>query len=423
MAHNLRGTCFRTPSPEPLAGKEATTSRRCHFFDALSRNCGSIPLRRISKDCGIHESTGRKWRKQFENMGSLAKRKTRKRSTVLGRKSKVSKSTSKMLVSPSRNPVRKQPLDAQIAFHNLPVQKRQLQRKLKEHTKGGGRYLCAFIKKEISKKNRGERAIYGNDHIYDSIFGHFDHIVYTDEAHVDPTSQAQGRTLREQGERDKPENIEERPPLKGVRFHIAGWISWWGKAEKLRFYNDEQDHVEHPPMPPKPRRRPKTETAEEYHHRVAEWEAMKPHDREVKVQGNAMTQKYYVENLLPLYVDAIKSMHEIDDKPWFLQEDGDPSHGMRKAGLARKYKDDYNVQNLVHPAQSPDLNPIEGIWAIIKQRLRRRIFDSEEEMKEALQEEWDRITMEEIRHRIADMPRRCAELVRSKGGPIRGNKW
>jgi hypothetical protein len=96
---------------------------------------------------------------------------------------------------------------------------------------------------------------------------------------------------------------------------------------------------------------------------------------------------------------------------------------MRKAGLARKYKDAHDVQNLVHPAQSPNLNPIKGIWAIIKQRLRRRIFDSEEEMKEALQEEWDRITMEEIRDRIADMPRRCAELVRSNGGPIRGNKW
>jgi hypothetical protein len=176
-------------------------------------------------------------------------------------------------------------------------------------------------------------------------------------------------------------------------------------------------------MPPKPRRRPTTETEEEWHYRLAEWEALKPHDVEVTVKGNAMTQKYYVERLLPTYVAAIESMQEIDDKPWLLQEDGDPSHGMRKAGLARQYKDAHNIQNLVHPAQSPDLNPIEGIWAIIKQRLRRRIFDSEEEMKEALQEEWDRITIEEIRHRIADMPRRCAELVRSKGGPIRGNKW
>jgi hypothetical protein len=46
-------------------------------------------------------------------------------------------------------------------------------------------------------------------------------MIYTDEAHVDPTSQAVGDILREQGTRDLLENIEERPPLKGVRFHIA----------------------------------------------------------------------------------------------------------------------------------------------------------------------------------------------------------
>jgi len=54
---------------------------------------------------------------------------------------------------------------------------------------------------------------------------------------------------------------------------------------------------------------------------------------EVKVKGNAMTQKYYVDCLLP-YIKAIESMRLIDDKPWLLQEDGDPSHGMRKRGLA-----------------------------------------------------------------------------------------
>jgi hypothetical protein len=92
----------------------------------------------------------------------------------------------------------------------------------------------------------------------------------SDEAHIDPTSQAQGRVLREQGTRDKPENIEERPPLKGVRFHIAAWISWWGKAPKLRFYNDEEDKVERPLFPGKPRRRPTAEMNEEYAERLKE---------------------------------------------------------------------------------------------------------------------------------------------------------
>lgn len=83
---------------------------------------------------------------------------------------------------------------------------------------------------------------------------------------------------------------------------------------------------------------------------MLEWEAQKPHKVEVKVQGNAMTQKYYVERLLPIYCDAIGKMRSIDDKPWLFQEDGDPSHGIRKVGLAQKYKMARNVQNLKHPA-------------------------------------------------------------------------
>ena len=96
---------------------------------------------------------------------------------------------------------------------------------------------------------------------------------------------------------------------------------------------------------------------------------------------------------------------------------------MRKRGLAQEYKEAHDIQNLVHPAQSPDLNPIEAIWAIIKQRIRRRVFDSEKEMKEALQEEWDKITMQEIQDRIADLPRRCLLVAKSGGKPIRGHGW
>jgi hypothetical protein len=82
----------------------------------------------------------------------------------------------------------------------------------------------------------------------------------------------------------------------------------------LEFYNNEKDKVERPPIPPKPRRRPTTETEEEWRRRLVEWEALKPYDVEVTVKGNAITQKYYVKRLLPTYVAAIKSIREIDDK-------------------------------------------------------------------------------------------------------------
>ncbi|KAG9235190.1 hypothetical protein BJ875DRAFT_341193, partial [Amylocarpus encephaloides] len=52
-------------------------------------------------------------------------------------------------------------------------------------------------------------------------------------------------------------------------------------------------------------------------------------------------------------------------------EDGDPSHGIKKHGLAQALKDANWVVNHSHPPQSPDINLIEAIWNIIKQRLRR----------------------------------------------------
>lgn len=176
-------------------------------------------------------------------------------------------------------------------------------------------------------------------------------------------------------------------------------------------------------MPPKPRQRPTTESKAEFQARLQDWEAQKPHKVDVKPQGNAMTQKYYTECLLPIYIKAIHKARLQDIGPWLLQEDGDPSHGMKTNGLATKLKADNWITNLKHLAQSLDLNPIEAIWNIIKQRLRRRIFHSEEEIKEALQEEWSKVTMTEVRERMTQMPARCKRLIRNSGKPIKEALW
>ena len=270
MARHTRRTAYSSPPPDPLHGKEADTLRKCRFFDALDDNPTKRSQSWICIELGIDEKTGRNWKAQREEMGSLARRSTRGRSTTLGRRSKITKSMCKMLVDPSRNPVRRQPYDAQIAYHNIPCKKRQLQAKLKEHTKKGQRYKCAFVKKVVSEKNERERETYGHKHTDKPLIGFWDHIFFTDEAHVDPTSLVQEEVLREQGTRYNEENIQYRPQKNGVKFHVAAWINWYGKAEKLEFYNDEEDHIEHPPAPPKPRQRPTTESEKEYQQRLQE---------------------------------------------------------------------------------------------------------------------------------------------------------
>jgi hypothetical protein len=136
-----------------------------------------------------------------------------------------------------------------------------------------------------------------------------------------------------------------------------------------------------------------------------------------------MTQKYYTERFLPIYINAIHKARCRDPQSWVFQEDNDPSHGTKKRGLATRLKEANWIDSFVHPPQSPDLNPMEGIWNILKQRARRRRWHSLDELKEILQDEWSKITMEEIRARIAEMPQRCQDLTKSGGGPTKSSLW
>ena len=71
---------------------------------------------------------------------------------------------------------------------------------------------------------------------------------------------------------------------------------------------------------------------------MREWEASLPYEQVVKPKGNAMTQKYYTENLLLVYTKALHQARLIwpngELKPWLFQEDGDPSYGKKKRGMA-----------------------------------------------------------------------------------------
>ena len=188
MAPNTRAEDRFTPPPGPEKGFPATTRKRTRFFNAYDRDHATKSFRQLCVDEDVGESTGRYWLRQRRNLGHLAIRRTRKLSDKLGMKSKVTKTICKMLVDPKQNPIRDQLYEAQLTFHDLPVQKRQLQRKLKEYTHNARRYKMAFVNKQVSAKNKEERVAYREEHKDDTINEYWSHVVFTDEAHVDPKS-------------------------------------------------------------------------------------------------------------------------------------------------------------------------------------------------------------------------------------------
>lgn len=86
----------------------------------------------------------------------------------------------------------------------------------------------------------------------------------------------------------------------------------------------------------------------------------------------------------------------------------------------------YGVRKLPLPSNSPDLNPIENVWHILKSRLRKRFAKgekrphSEDELWEALVEEWERLDQDTLNKLVDSMPNRLEEVIKANGSHT---KW
>jgi len=68
------------------------------------------------------------------------------------------------------------------------------------------------------------------------------------------------------------------------------------------------------------------------------------------------------------------------------------------------------------PANSPDLNPIENIWAILKRRIGQHMPQSRAECMAAVELEWSRLTSADIAQCCQNMNKRCLEVIAASGG-------
>ena len=72
-------------------------------------------------------------------------------------------------------------------------------------------------------------------------------------------------------------------------------------------------------------------------------------------------------------------------------QNNDPKHTSK---LAKEFFTENNVVLESWPAQSPDCNPIENLWGIIKSRIGSKTFNSKNDLKSAIRREWENIPIE-----------------------------
>ena len=89
----------------------------------------------------------------------------------------------------------------------------------------------------------------------------------------------------------------------------------------------------------------------------------------------------------------------------FTQEVGDTISGFG-VGLIPKSE---------WPPNSPDLNPIENVWSILKERISEKNPLTKQQLIDVAQQEWDDIPQQQIQNIIKSLPSRLETVIRKKG--------
>jgi hypothetical protein len=100
---------------------------------------------------------------------------------------------------------------------------------------------------------------------------------------------------------------------------------------------------------------------------------------------------------------------------WVYQHDNSPIH---TAIAVRNHLESQGFSVLDWPSKSPDLNPIENLWHLLKQRVRKRLPQNTESLTQCILEEWSSLDDQTVSNLCASIHSRLIHCVRARGGPI-----
>ena len=128
---------------------------------------------------------------------------------------------------------------------------------------------------------------------------------------------------------------------------------------------------------------------------------------------NTMDQHLY-KQILEEDLKATIEYYNLDEKKVIFQHDNDPKH---TAKSVKEWLRDQEFKTMIWPSQSPDLNPIEHLWAHVKRKLNQYESPSRgmNELWERIEEVWNEIDQETCLNLIRSMPSRINAVLKAKG--------
>ncbi len=126
---------------------------------------------------------------------------------------------------------------------------------------------------------------------------------------------------------------------------------------------------------------------------------------------NAAIYQEILEHIMLLSADKLYG-----DADFIFQQDLAHAH---TAKGTKSWFNDHGVTVLDWPANSPDLNPIENLWVIIKRKMRDTRPNNADDLNAAIKATWASITPEQCHRLIASMPRRINAVIHAKEGPTK----
>ena len=129
----------------------------------------------------------------------------------------------------------------------------------------------------------------------------------------------------------------------------------------------------------------------------------------VRVNGNLNARRYQTDIITPVLLPHLRA-----NRGMMVAQDNAPCHAAR---TTQQMLHANNVRILPWPACSPDLNPIEHIWDLLKRRQRELPqAHTLAQLQRIIGRVWRNIAQATIQIYIGSMRRRCQAVINANGG-------